>query len=156
MKPLNPREQRIVALGLLAAAIAGAWLLLISPVIDGFQTRANQRQQLLARYQDNQRLLASIPMLRAAAQAERRTAAMYQITAPSEAMAAEALKQRLTSTLATTGGAVSAVGGVQHFVPFALEHPAEQEPLVRLVIDHQDPGHPWPSCQCYCMYLLVY
>jgi len=37
------------------------------------------------------------------------------------------------------GGAVT---GVDHLMPGSLEDPAEQEPLVRLVIDHQNPGHP--------------
>lgn len=117
MRALAPRERRIVALGLLAGVLALVWLALISPVLDGFDARARRREELLAQYQANQRLLAAMPGLTRTATEQRRTAALYQITAPSAGVAAEALKQRLASTLAAAGGTVGAVQQVQAGAP---------------------------------------
>ncbi|MDR3509128.1 MAG: type II secretion system protein GspM [Caulobacteraceae bacterium] len=117
MRPLAPRERRLVAAGLLVAAIAAIWLALISPLIGGFQARAARREQLLARYQTNLRLLDSIPTLRAEATDLRRTAAQYQITAPTQALASQALKQRLAAALGDAGGVVGATQDVQAEVP---------------------------------------
>jgi hypothetical protein len=117
MRPLAPRERRLVAVGLLVGVIAAAWLLVAAPVIGGFQARADQRRQLITRYGDDQRLLASVPSLRTSALAERRSAPLYQISAPSENLAAEALKQRLVATLTESGGVVSAAQQVQAEVP---------------------------------------
>jgi len=117
MRSLAPRERRLVALGLLVGVVAAVWLLLVAPLVGGFQARAERRETLLAEYQANQRLLASIPSLQRAASQEQATAALYQITAPSTGIAAEALKQRLSATLAGAGGTVAAVQDVQAGVP---------------------------------------
>jgi len=117
MRPLAPRERRIVALGLLATATAAVWLLVFAPLLGGFQARTERRQQLIARYQADQRLLASIPALRAEASAQRRSAGLFQITAPTRALASDALKRRLTATLTEAGGVVNAVQDVQADIP---------------------------------------
>jgi general secretion pathway protein M len=117
MRPLAPRERRLVALALLAAAVAAVWLALVAPVLGGFQQRAHRREELLAQYRANQKLVASIPLLEAAVREQRRTAAVYQITAPSQAVAADALKQRLTASLSGAGASVGAVEQVQAEVP---------------------------------------
>ncbi len=117
MRPLAPRERRLIALALLAGAGAAAWLALVAPVLDGFQTRAHRREALLAQYKANQRLLASMPALEASALEHRRTASLYQITAPTQGVAVDALKQRLSATLSGAGGDVGAVEQVQADVP---------------------------------------
>lgn len=117
MRPLAPRERRLVAVGLLVGAIALAWLGVLAPVLGGFQARAERRQELIARYRQDQRLLASIPTLRAEALAQRRTVPLYQISAPSASLASDALKQRLASGLAAAGGTVTAVEAIQADVP---------------------------------------
>ncbi|HEY5046412.1 MAG TPA: hypothetical protein VII49_00140, partial [Rhizomicrobium sp.] len=60
MRQLAPRESRMVAVGILVAAIAGGWLLLVNPVVEGFSDRANARQTLLETYARNQRILSGI------------------------------------------------------------------------------------------------
>ena len=65
MTMLNARERRVLAVGLLLALIAGIWLALVAPVLAGFRDRAHRREELLAQYKANQRLLASTPALRA-------------------------------------------------------------------------------------------
>jgi Tfp pilus assembly protein PilO len=117
LKPLEPRERKIVAVGLLVAAIAGVWLGVVSPLVGGVEARAEKRRELLARYQANQRLMAALPSFRTEALAQRRSAALYQITAPTETQASEALRQRLSQALTDAGGTVSAVQPIQADVP---------------------------------------
>lgn len=117
MRPLAPRERRLIALALLAAAVCALWLALVAPVSEGFRNRGHRREQLLAQYQANQRLLASMPALEVTAREQRRAAAFYQITAPSQGVAADALKRRVTAALSGAGGSVGAVEQVQAEVP---------------------------------------
>ncbi len=117
MKPLTPRERRLVALGLLVLAIGVVWLVLIGPLAGGFLDRAQERRDLQAAYQRNQRLISSLPALRAAAEAQRRNAPRFALSAPSQALAAEALKERL-QRLATEGGfAITGVEDLQAEAP---------------------------------------
>ncbi len=117
MRPLAPRERKLVAVGLLIGAVAAAWLGVAAPLIGGFKARAERREQLLTRYRNGQRLLAAIPVLRTEAQAARQSSAVYRITAPSDGLAADALKRRLAASLTEAGGAVSAVQQVQTDIP---------------------------------------
>ncbi len=70
MNPLNPREKRIVAIGILVAVIAIAWVGIISPLAEGFMARAAERHELLNIYARNQRVLEGIPVWRAQASAQ--------------------------------------------------------------------------------------
>jgi general secretion pathway protein M len=117
MRPLAPRERRIVALALLVAVAALAWLAVISPVLDGFHDRAQRREELLVQYQADRRLLGSVSALERAAADQRRSSYQYQITAPSANVAAEALQQRVGATITAAGGAVGGAQQVQAGVP---------------------------------------
>ena len=110
MRPLTPRERRLVALGLLVLAIGLLWLVVIGPLVGGFVDRAQQRRELAQTYWRNEKLIGSLPVLRAAAEAQRKTAPRFVVAAASEALAVEALKERL-QRLATDGG--FAVTGIQ-------------------------------------------
>src|SRR5208282_2707346 len=48
-------------------------------------------------------------------------------------VAGSSRRQRMSSTPSITG--------IAHFMPGPLEDPLEQKPLVRFVIDHQNPRH---------------
>lgn len=112
MRPLEPRERRIVAIGLLVAAVALVWLALIGPLVGGFFDRAERTRQLTATYQRNERVIAALPIWRSAAEAQKRDAARFVIVAPAEASAVEALKERF-QRLATDGGfAVTGIDGM--------------------------------------------
>jgi hypothetical protein len=117
MRPLTPRERRLVAIGLLVAVFAVLWLGVASPVISGFVDRADERQSLLTLYARNERVLAGIPVWREQAEEQRATASKFALTAPTEALAAEALKSRLAKLADDVGGAVQAVQEVQEDVP---------------------------------------
>ena len=117
MRPLQPRERRLTAIGVLVAVIAGIWLGLVSPLIGGFVGRANERRALLGAYQRNQRVLAGIPVWRRQAEDQRRTAAAYAIVAPSPALAAEDLKSRIAKVASEQGGVVRSVEVLQGDTP---------------------------------------
>lgn len=104
MRPLSPRESRLLAVLLLLAAIALVDVGAIAPLQDGFAARARQRQELLARYAANERLIGAIPRLsRAAAQRDRQLAG-YMLAAPDGATAAGLLRDRLEAAATAVGG----------------------------------------------------
>lgn len=117
MRPLAPRERRLVAVAVLLGVIGLAWLAVVGPILGGFQAREEARQAALDRHQRNQRLLAGLPAARAALAEQRRSGPVFKITAPDQTTAVEALKQRLTAGLGQEGGVVSAAEEVRADVP---------------------------------------
>uniref|UniRef100_B0T7N6 General secretion pathway protein M n=1 Tax=Caulobacter sp. (strain K31) TaxID=366602 RepID=B0T7N6_CAUSK len=117
MRPLSPRERRLVAVGVLVGAIGAGWLLVVGPIVGGFQARDDERQAILERHERNQRLLAGVSALRETRVQQRRSGAAFRITAPNPSMAAEALKQKLVTRLGEAGGTVTAAQEVKNDVP---------------------------------------
>jgi type II secretory pathway component PulM len=106
MRPLQPRERQILALGILLLAIVVLWFAIINPLVGGFIARAGERSDLLAAYQRNERVLAGISTWRAKADEQRATEAQYAIVAPTKVLATENLKQRLNRMVTGVGGNV--------------------------------------------------
>ncbi|MEI9930347.1 MAG: type II secretion system protein GspM [Rhizomicrobium sp.] len=128
MRPLQPRERQIIALGILILGIAVIWFGLIQPVIGGFIGRAEDRTELTETYKRNARILAGIPAWRAEAEEQASTQSQYSIVAPTKVLAAENLKQRLTRLATAAGGSVQTIS----------ELPTEgQEDWVRVRVDMQ-------------------
>ena len=117
MKPLTKRERSLVAVGLLVLALGLVWLLVIGPLVGGFFDRAEQRRELRATYARNTRLVASIPVLRAEAEAQAATASRFATTAPSQALAVEALKERLQRLSTDQGFILKTVDDLQSDTP---------------------------------------
>jgi general secretion pathway protein M len=113
MRQLSEREAKLVAIGILVAVIAIAWVGIISPIMGGFLERSEERTALLDTYARNQRVLAGIPVWRAQADAQKETEAKFAILAPSEALASQALKGRIGKIVADSGGSLLTVGDVQ-------------------------------------------
>lgn len=109
MAGLSLRERRLVAVGLLVAALALAWLLVAAPLIDGFAARAAARDELLLRYARNARIIAQLPSVRRAAEQQRRTQSRFILVAPTPIAAADSLKERLAATVGASGGALRSV-----------------------------------------------
>ena len=109
MKPLQPRERQIVAVGILILVIATVWFGLVQPIIGGFISRAEERNDLLAAYQRNERVLTGISVWRTKADEQKDTQGQYAIVAPTKVLAVENLKQRLNRTIAGVGGTVQAI-----------------------------------------------
>jgi len=127
MRPLEPRERRIVAIAILVAALFVLYYGLVDPIIGGFIGRAEERSDLVAAYQRNQRVLSGISTWRAEADQQTATQARYSIVAPTKVLAAENLKQRLNRLAAAVGGSVQAVSDL----------PSENENSVRVRADFQ-------------------
>jgi len=109
VRSLSSREQKLLALALLMAAIALVWLAIVQPVVGGFSARAAERERLTQTWHRNERLIAAMPAWRAASEEQRRTAGRFSIDAPSERLAAEALKARIQQLAADEGFNVTAV-----------------------------------------------
>src|SRR5215468_7950978 len=106
MRTFSARERRLIAVGLLIAAIAVIVLGVFVPIIGGFALRAEERSDLLATYDRNQRVLADIPNWRAEAEHQKKSEEDFAISAPTEALAAEKLKGRITQMTNNEGGTV--------------------------------------------------
>ena len=113
MKPLSPRERKLVAVALLLGVIALIWIALLQPVLDGFTERAEQRAELADRYAQNERLIGRIGQLRRVAEQQRSQSAAYALAAPDSGQAAELLKERLAATLDKSGGELRGTEAVE-------------------------------------------
>jgi len=117
MRPLAQGERRLIALGVLLALVAVVVLGVIVPVFGGMAARALERGDLVATYERNQRVLAGIPVWRAQAVEQKSTASKFTITAPTQALAAEMLKQRISRMTNEEGGSVQTVSEIQGDTP---------------------------------------
>ena len=117
MRTLNPRERRIVAVGILVLAIGLVWLILIGPLVGGFMDREAQRRELRASYLRNEKLIAALPALRVSAEAQRRTDPRFAVAAHSESEALESLKERLQHLSTDEGFAVNATEDLEADAP---------------------------------------
>jgi general secretion pathway protein M len=128
MRPLQPRERQIVAIGILVVAVAVMWFGLIQPIVGGFIDRAEERSTLLDTYKRNERVLAGISVWRTQADEQSASMTSYAIVAPTKVLAVENLKQRLTRLTNALGGNVQSIS----------EQPAEeQDGWVRVRVDQQ-------------------
>jgi hypothetical protein len=117
MRTLGARERRLLAIGLLLAVVAVVVFGLIWPIVAGIAHRAEERSDLIATYVRNQRVLAGIPLWRAQAVQQKATISQYALVAPTGALAAEMLKQRLNRMTAQEGGTVNSISEIQGDVP---------------------------------------
>ena len=117
MRPLSPRERRMSAIGLLVLAIALAWLAVIGPLVGGFVDRAAEREQLKATLLRNRKIMAALPVMRAAAEVQRAGEPRFVISAPSESLAVEILKERLRHLAADEGFSLASVEDLQADAP---------------------------------------
>ena len=109
MSSLSERERKLVAILILIGGIALVWLVVISPIVAGFHARALERDMLANSFSRNQRLIASIPRLRAQAEAQKQDAAQFHATAANLTAASELLKERLSTQIAAAGGEIKSV-----------------------------------------------
>jgi type II secretory pathway component PulM len=108
MKPLSTRERKLVAILLLLLLIAAGWALILSPMIDGFSSRAGQRALLRATYERNSRLINAGPALRRQAERLRPVAAQVALGGATIGVARDRLQERLRKDFADAGGELTA------------------------------------------------
>jgi general secretion pathway protein M len=97
---------RALALVLLAAAVAGAWLLVVVPVLDAWRENADAIEQAETLLQRQWALVAQRPLLIARIEEEKEEAeatAGY-LRGPSDALAAAQLQDRLKAVVEAAGG----------------------------------------------------
>jgi general secretion pathway protein M len=104
MRALSPRESRLAAIGLLVAVLAMVDFAVIQPLFNGFSDRAQQRQELLARYAANDRTIAAIPRLSREASRRKGQTTLYVLTAADTATAGDLLRDRMQA-IANNAGA---------------------------------------------------
>lgn len=110
MKSLSPRERRLVALGILVALIVGVLGLVVQPIADGFIERAAEREDLLAEYERNARVLDGTAAWRELAGRQAGDAATFALIAEDGPGAVSALQSRLGDVLSQEGATVRSVG----------------------------------------------
>ena len=113
MKPLNPRERKLVAIAILVALLAVVWAGVIAPLADGFSARADRRQELLQVYAANDRLIGNIGHLRRVAEQQAGAQAPCVLGAADLDSANEALKERLSTTATALGGEIRAADAIE-------------------------------------------
>lgn len=104
MKPMTPRESRLVAVALLLAAILLPVFAIILPIVDGFSARSGERALLLATYARNERVIAGGGAWADRAGEQRRGQARYMLAAPSREQALDALRSRVSAALGGADG----------------------------------------------------
>ena len=113
MKPLNARERKILAIGILAAVLLLLYALIVAPIADGFAARADERAQLALTYTQNERLIGATPVWRQRASAQRKDQARYAIIAASPDAALDAIRLRARKTFAGVGNVISSVQALE-------------------------------------------
>jgi len=109
MRAMTPRESRLVAVLILVVLVALAMLAIVYPILNGSSERAAERQRLALQYQLNQRLIASIPRLRRAAEQQRATLSRFTISGVPANVAAEQLQERAGNAVEGAGGEIRSV-----------------------------------------------
>ncbi len=112
MRPLSPREARLVAVGLLVLAVALVWLVVIAPIVAGFTSRAEERDVLAAQYAVNATQINAIPVLSEQAAKQKPMLARFALGGPNVNVARAALRDRLQRDVTAAGGQVTAVQDV--------------------------------------------
>ena len=112
MSGLSSRERKLVAILILMALVAFAWLAVLAPIFSGFAARAAERDMLAARYAGSERLIASMSRLRAQAEGQKGDVTRFHDSAPDLATASDQLQERLTNQIAQDGGELKSVQDV--------------------------------------------
>ena len=110
MRALTPRESRLVATGLLVAAVVGVLGLVVQPLAEGFVARAEERADLEAEYARNARVLDGAAGWRAAATRQAETAPAFALAAADASGATEALRTLLSEVFGQPGSQIRNVG----------------------------------------------
>lgn len=109
MRPLQPREGRLLAALILVVAILLVWLALVLPIARGFTTRAERRQDLQLTYARDERTIGQLPSIGRAAALQRRDSARFHLAAPDKAAATAILTERLGREVGAVGGELRSV-----------------------------------------------
>ena len=136
MNGLSMRERRLVAILILVALITLGWLLILSPILSGFEARAAERERLALVQASNQRLIDNAGRLRRQAEAQQADMARFHLIAPTPEAAAEQLKEQVSALVGDAGGEVRAMQDSEAAagrVELRIEARLSDAQLVRLI-----------------------
>lgn len=108
MRPLSPRERKLVAVLILVLAVSLVLMLVIGPVVSGFTERAARRDALVQTFHANEQRIGSLNALQA--EAERQVGEMRALfmAAPDPDEAGESLRARIEAAALEAGADVKA------------------------------------------------
>lgn len=109
MRTLAPRERRLGAVAILVGVLALGWLAIIRPIVDGFASRAAQREALMLTYARDERTIGQLGSIGRAAARQQQTSGLYHMPAADIAAANAALAERLGSAVTAAGGELRGV-----------------------------------------------
>lgn len=108
MRPLSPRERKLVAVLILVLVISAALMLVIGPVVSGFAERAARREALIQSFQANEKRIGSLSALQAEAERQVGEMPLLFMAAPDPEEAGESLRERIEAAALEAGGDVRA------------------------------------------------
>lgn len=97
---MSRRERRMIAIGLLVAALGLGWLLMVRPLLAGFSARAEERLMIANDIARSQRIIDSEGFWRRQSRSQREDAERYALAAPDAEFAAEAARDRVVRAFA--------------------------------------------------------
>ncbi len=108
MRPLSPRERKLIAVLILVLAFSLVLTIVIGPLVSGFTERTARRDALVQTFHANELRIGSLGALEA--EAERQVGEMRTlfIAAPDGEDAGEALRERVEAAAQEAGGDVKA------------------------------------------------
>jgi len=102
-------ERRLIALGLLVAALAVVWFGVVRPIVLGFADRAAEREQLADDLARGRQLVASREIWRDQSLRQRGDADRFAVIAPNASAAAQLSMDRISAAIQTPGGALGSL-----------------------------------------------
>jgi len=137
MRPLSPRENRLVALLILVGLVSLVLLVIVGPLIGGFRDRAQQRDTLAARFQANDLRIASLRTIQARAEEQQAEMRKLFMVAPDGDEADETLRERIEAAAQSVGANVKATeaipGSVEGSARASLEVQVSEAQLASLL-----------------------
>jgi hypothetical protein len=102
-------ERRLIALGLLIAALAVVWFGLVRPIAQGFAARAAEREQLADDLARGRQLVASRDLWRGRWMRQRADVDRFAVIAPNASAAAQSSMDRISAAIQTPGGVLGSL-----------------------------------------------
>lgn len=104
MRPLSPRERKLMAVLILVLAVSLVLTLVISPLVFGFAERAARREALIQTFHANEQRIAALTALQAEAERQKGEMRVLFLSAPDAAEASETLRDRIETVTQDLGG----------------------------------------------------
>ncbi len=106
MKTLSLRERRLIALAVLLLLLCFLLFGIITPIIDGFKSRSNARDEYYSQMARNDRSIGNLPIWRRQVNDQKNTATRYTILAPTRSAAVDMFRENMLQFFVKSGTVV--------------------------------------------------